>query len=458
MLRSDFCKQGERVPELSGGWPFIGHLPEFQKDPLALLGRGRREHGNIFRFRLGPQDFVLFIGPDAHDFYFGAAEEQLDAKAVYEFTVPIFGRGVAYDVAPEIMSEQLGFLFPALQSAAMRRFARIMFEEVSLFADALDDEGYVDLPVAMNQLTVNIASHCLIGREVRELVDEGFADAYNDLQKGINTLGFFFPRLPTTAHRARDRARRRVAKLFGGALADRRRHGNAPNDFMQALMTARYKDGRSLDDEEITGLLLTALFAGQHTSSVLATWTGLELMAAPRYLARVREEIREIYRQEGVLSLENLKCQVMLENAVRECERLHPPLIFLVRKVMADLRYRDYLVPRGTLAMVSPAASHRLPNVFRNPERFAPDRFGSPDFEDKQHRYALIGFGGGKHQCIGKRFAYVQLKAIWTVLLDSFDFFLDTVMPAPNYGSWMTGPKEPCRLRYRRRREASVFR
>ena len=458
MLRSDFRKSGERVPELSGGWPFIGHLPEFQKDPFALLSRGRREHGDIFRFRLGPQDFVLFNGPNAHDFYFGAAEEQLDAKTVYQFTVPIFGRGVAYDVAPEIMSEQLGFLFPALQGAAMRRFARIMFEEVRLFADALDDEGYVDLPVVMNQLTVNIASHCLIGREVRDLVDEGFADAYHDLQKGINTLGFFFPRLPTTAHRTRDRARRRVAKLFSMVLADRRRHGSAPNDFMQMLMTARYKDGRSLDDEEITGILLTVLFAGQHTSAVLATWTGLELMAAPRYLARVREEIREVYRQQGVLSIANLNSQVTLENAVRECERLHPPLIFLIRKVVADLRYRDYLVPRGTLAMVSPAYSHRLPHVFRNPERFAPDRFGSPNFEDKQHRYALIGFGGGKHRCMGKHFAYVQLKAIWTVLLDSFDFFLDTAVPAPNYGSWITGPKEPCRLRYRRRREASVFR
>ena len=96
--------------------------------------------------------------------------------------------------------------------------------------------------------------------------------------------------------------------------------------------------------------------------------------------------------------------------------------------------------------------------LFRNPERFAPDRFGSPDFEDKQHRYALIGFGGGKHRCMGKHFAYVQLKAIWTVLLDRFDFFLDAAVPAPNYGSWVTGPMEPCRLRYRRRREASVFR
>ncbi len=445
------------VPELAGGWPLLGHLAQFQKDPVSTLHRGWRDHGEIFRLRLGPRDLVLFVGPEAHDFYFRASDDELDAKAVYQFTVPIFGRGVAYDVAPEIMSEQLGFLFPALGAPSMRRFVRLMLEETSDFADGLGEEGQIDLPSAMNRLTVNIASHCLLGREVREQVDEGFADAYHDLQKGINTLGFFLPRLPTAAHRSRDRARRRVAALFGEIMAERRRTEAAPEDFMQALMHARYKDGRGLSDDEITGILLTVLFAGQHTSAVLATWTGLELMAAPTYVARLRDEIEEVYAQGEELSLASLKRQTVMENAVRECERLHPPLILLVRKVLKPLRFGDYDVPAGALAMVSPAVSHRLPDVFADPERFHPDRFAPPGSEDRQHRYALIGFGGGKHLCMGKHFAIAQLKAIWTVLLDRFDWFLDTEMPAPNYGSWVTGPEEPCRVRYRRRSQASAF-
>jgi sterol 14-demethylase len=446
------------VSELAGGWPLIGHLLDFQKDPVSMLSRGWREQGELVRFRLGPSEFVLFTGPEAHDVYFSASDDQLNAKDVYQFTVPIFGRGVAYDAAPEIMDEQLGFLFPALREAAMRRFARIMFEETSLFADTLGEDGEVDLPAAMNELTVNIASRCLIGEEVRDQVDAGFAEAYHDLQKGINTLGFFLPRLPTPAHRSRDRARRRVAELFGRIMTARRLSGARPDDFMQTLMHARYKDGRALSDDEITGLLLTVLFAGQHTSAVLATWTGLELLRAPSYLARVRDEVQDVYRGAEAMSLESLKRQVALEHAVRECERLHPPLIMLIRKVLKPVRYRDYIVPAGTLAMVSPAVSHRLPHVFADPERFSPDRFAPPACEDKQHQYALIGFGGGKHRCMGKHFAYLQLKAIWTVLLDRFDFHLDTAFPAPNYGSWVTGPKTPCRLRYRRRSEGSIVR
>ena len=444
------------VPELTGGWPLIGHLPDFLKDPVLMLSRGWREQGELFRFRLGPREFVLFTGPEAHDFYFRAPEDQLNAKAVYQFTIPIFGRGVAYDASPELMDEQLGFLFPALREAAMCRFARIMFEETSRFADSLGEDGVVDLPVVLNELTVKIASRCLIGQEVRDQVDAGFADAYHDLQKGINTLGFFLPRLPTAAHRSRDRARRKVAQLFSRIMTERRLSGTCPDDFMQTLMHARYKDGRALSDDEITGILLTVLFAGQHTSAVLATWTGLELLRAPSYLERVKDEIRDVYRETGAMTLASLKRQVALEHAVRENERLHPPLIMLIRKALQPLRYKDHLVPAGTLAMVSPAVSHRLPHIFDDPERFFPERFDPPACEDKQHLYTLIGFGGGKHVCMGKHFAYLQLKAIWTVLLDRFDFHLDTAFPAPNYGSWVTGPKAPCRLRYHRRSQASI--
>ena len=446
------------APALAGGWPLLGNLPEFQRDPVAMLNRGWQEHGELFRFRLGPRKFVLFTGPEAHDFYFRAPEDRLSAKPVYRFTVPIFGRGVAYDTSPEIMAEQLGFLFPALREAAMRRFALIMFDETKRFADALGADGEIDLPHAMNELTVKIASRCLIGQEVRDRVDTGFAEAYHELQNGINTLGFFLPRLPTAAHRSRDRARRKVAELFGGIMAARRRSGAEPDDFMQTLMQARYKDGRALSDDEITGILLTVLFAGQHTSAVLAAWTGLELLRAPSYLARVREEARDVYGEAGVMSLDSLQQQAALDRAVRECERLHPPLILLIRKVLKPLRYGGRLVPAGTMAMVSPAVSHRLPHLFADPERFFPDRFAPPASEDKQHHYALIGFGGGKHACMGKHFAYQQLKAIWTVLLDRFDFFLDAEFPRPNYGSWVTGPETPCRVRYRRRSRPGVFR
>lgn len=36
--------------------------------------------------------------------------------------------------------------------------------------------------------------------------------------------------------------------------------------------------GRYLSDEEITGMLIATLFAGQHTSSITSSWTGLTMI------------------------------------------------------------------------------------------------------------------------------------------------------------------------------------
>jgi sterol 14-demethylase len=434
-----------------GGVPILGQALDFQRNPLGLLLTAWREHGELFQFRLAGRAFVLFAGPEAHDAYFRAPDNQLSAREGYQFTVPIFGKGVAYDVLPERMSEQLGFLAPLLKGAAMQSYARLMHAEIDDYTRRWGAEGEIDLPTLTNELTVNIASRCLLGAEIRGNLDTEFARLYHDLEGGINTLGFFLPRLPTPAHRRRDRARREVAALMSRILAERRRSDSRPEDFVQALLEARYGDGRALSDEEITGLLLTALFAGQHTSAVLAAWVGIELLQHRDYLARVLSEIETVYGQGEGLSLETLKEQGVLERAVREGERLHPPLIVLVRKVLRAFEYKEFHIAAGTLAMVSPLLSHRLPTVFKDPERYDPDRFAPPREEHKQATHALIGFGGGRHRCLGTHFAYMQIEALWSVLLARFEWDLVSPPPVPDYGSWVTGPRAPCRVRYRRR-------
>ena len=446
-----------KIPMLTGSWPVIGHLPEFIKDPVSMLVRGWHEQGELFQFRLGMKRVYLFMGPKAHDCYFRAPQDCLSAKEVYQFTVPIFGRGVAYDVSEPVMDEQLGFLYPELRASALRKFSAIMFEEVMQFADAMGEQGQLDLPSAMNELTINIASHCLIGAELRNQLDAGFAKSYHELQNGINTLGFFLPNMPIAAHRSRDRARKEIAELFEKIMTRRRTNGTRSDDFMQNVMDSTYKDGRVPSNEEVTGILLTVLFAGQHTSAVLASWTLLELLNSPSYIEKLRAEIQEVYVDESTLNIDTLKKQNLMEYTIRENERLHPPLILLIRKVLKPLVYEGHTVPAGSLAMVSPAAAHLLEHLFADPYRFYPERFAPPTQEDKHHRYSLIGFGGGKHMCMGKHFAIMQLKTIWTVLLDRFDFYSDCGLPEPNYRSWVTGPKEPVRVSYKARQTLGVF-
>jgi sterol 14-demethylase len=128
----------------------------------------------------------------------------------------------------------------------------------------------------------------------------------------------------------------------------------------------------------------------------------------------------------------------------------------LMREVLSNFTYKQYTLTPGWLAMVSPAVSHRLADVFAEPDRYDPDRFGPPRQEHRKAKHAVITFGGGRHGCIGMTFAYLQVKAIWSVLLRRFELELIDPNPQPNYSTFVVGPRPPCRLRFRRKQRAVV--
>lgn len=445
-----------RPPALSGGLPVLGHALTLRRDPVGLLRRGHAEHGEVFSFRLPGARVVAFLGPRAQAAFFTAPPDQLSAREVYQFTVPIFGPGVVYDVPPEVLDEQMGFLFPALRDSRLRTYARVMQEETEAYTDAWGEAGEIDVATAMNELTVFIATRCLIGEEMRRRVSAEFAHLYHDLEGGINLVAFFNPHLPLPAFRRRDRARTRIQALISEVIATRRAQGVEGEDFLQTLMAARYADGRALTDAEITGMLLGTIFAGQHTSAVMSAWTGLLLLESPPHLRLVLEEQRRVLGEGRALDLETLRQLVVLERAIKEAERMHPPLIMLMRRVLRDLTFGDFVIPAGDMAMVSPAAGHRLADVFRDPDRYDPDRFGPERQEDRRQKHALIGFGGGHHRCIGTTFAQQQIKVIWSVLFQRFELSLARTGHAPDYSTFVVGPRQPCIIRYRRRRRALV--
>ncbi len=439
-------------PKLPGGLPYLGHAHEFYRDPVALVRRGRERFGDIFSFLLTGKLVTVFMGPKAQAAFFKAPENLLSAKEAYRFMTPIFGRGIAYDATPEIMQEQLGFFFPALREERLQAYARFMEEETEGFLARWNEEGEIDLLEAANELTVFIASRCLIGKEFRQNMSGEFARLYHDMEGGINLLAFLRPHLPLPSFWRRDRARRRMGELIARIVAERRSRKTDCEDFLDALMTAQYSDGRALSGEEITGLLLTMIFAGQHTSAVLAAWTGLLLLQHPQFLPPIREELEQVFESEKAMTLQSLRRLVALERAVKEAERMYPPLVMLMRKVLRDFEHGGYHIPAGGIALVSPAAAHRLPEVFRNPDNYDPGRFAPGREEDRQDTFAMIAFGGGRHRCIGSTFAYQQVKVIWSILLRRYDLELVQPCPQPDYSTFVVGPHRPCVVRYRRKR------
>jgi sterol 14-demethylase len=141
-----------------------------------------------------------------------------------------------------------------------------------------------------------------------------------------------------------------------------------------------------------------------------------------------------------------------LENVIKEVLRLHPPLIFLIRKVMQDFQFKDYTIKAGKYVCASPRVSHRIADVFPDPEKFDPDRYSEARQEDARP-FSWIAFGGGKHKCSGNAFAMLQLKAIFSILLRRYTFELiaDKDTYQDDFTQMVVQPLSPCRVRYKKR-------
>jgi sterol 14-demethylase len=438
---------------LSGSYPLVGHMLEFARNPVALMRRVREECGPVGEFRLLNKNIVLLSGVEAQEAFCRAPDEQLSQKIAYRMMTPVFGEGVVFDAAPERLNEQLRILMPALRDRNMRTYAGVFVDEVDGMVRRWAEHGTIDLLAFTAELTTYTSSHCLLGAEFRHHMNEEFARVYGALEKGVNAIAYVNAHLPLPVFRRRDRARARLVEMISEIIRRREAEGTAKHDALQVLMESRYSDGAALTPNEITGILTAAMFAGHHTSSGTAAWTLIELLRNPEWLTRVRDEIDRLFARDAALSYQSLREVPVLESVIKEVLRLHPPLVVLMRGVLQELRVAAHTVPVGKLVAISPAVSHHLPELFAEPERFDPGRY-APGREEDATPFAWIPFGGGPHRCSGSAFALMQLKAITVSLLRDWEFELADSPESydHDYTKMVVQPKQPCPVRYRRRR------
>ena len=460
-------------PRLVSGAAADGHLEELRRDPIALMRRVRAECGDVGRFDLAGRPVILLSGADANEFFFRAPDEDLDQAEAYPFMTPIFGEGVVFDASPERRREALHN--QALRGDMMRGHAQTIADEVDRMVAGWTSEGEIDLLDWFAELTIYTSSACLIGAKFRNELDRGFAELYHDLERGTDALAFVDPYAPIESFRRRDQARAELVSLVGQIMAARAAAGRperSGRDLLDVLMSIRNPDGTdTFSPDEITGMFISMMFAGHHTSSGTAAWTLIELLRNPVCLAEVVAELDELYRPEPAgagggpagavpppVSFQALREIPRLESAVKEALRLHPPLILLLRAATRELEVLGYRIPKGALVGATPAISNRIAADFPDPDAFRPERYAEPRQEDLVNRWTWIPFGAGRHRCVGANFAMIQLKAIFSVLLRDWSFEL--AQPPGSYrndhSKMVVQLAQPCVVRYRRRGDAEA--
>lgn len=169
--------------------------------------------------------------------------------------------------------------------------------------------------------------------------------------------------------------------------------------FLDLLIEAS-QNGKALSDEDIREEVDTFMFEGHDTTSASICWTLFLLGTRPDIQDRVVEELDSIFDGDRTrpATMKDLNDMKYLECAIKDSLRLYPSVPLLGRHIHEDVQVGEYLIPAGTMAIISTYVLHRDPKVFPKPEMFNPDNF-LPENCVGRHPYAYIPFSAGPRNC-----------------------------------------------------------
>lgn len=197
--------------------------------------------------------------------------------------------------------------------------------------------------------------------------------------------------------------------------------GNLPNrkcllDYMLEI-NAKNPD---FTEKDIIDETCTFMLAGQDSVGAAVAFTLFLLAQNQSDQQKCIEELDSIFGDDGrTITMYDVRELKYLEMCIKESLRLYPSVPMIARKLGEDIKIGHRTVPEGASVMVLPYSTHRIPHIYPDPEKFDPLRFTPEEFE-KRHPYAYIPFSAGPRNCIGHKFAIIEMKVVISKVLRHF--------------------------------------
>jgi len=397
----------------------FGRTIQMTSDPLPILLGLYEEYGPIFSVRLLHHPVVFMLGPEANHYITVTHPQNFHwRESSFGDLIPLLGDGLLtiddgyHDRAREIM-------MPAFHREQVSAAVEAMVAEARPAIERLRPRQVVDIYEWMRGLAMRIAMRALLGLDPDE-AGKGAAAAEH-FERALAFYGIEFHlrllRGPGSPWSKMVASRAVLDEIVYGEIARRRATPDeSRRDILSLLLSVRDDAGQGFSDKEVRDQVMTLMFAGHDTSTSTLTFMMHELARHPDVIEKLQEE------QDRVLGgrtpdIETLEREMpYLDMVLDEVLRLYPPAWIGPRRAVRDFEFDGHSVTRGTYVNYCSWASHRIPEVFPEPEAFIPERF-TRERKAALPRGAYVPFGGGSRICIGKRFGQTEVKLVATMLL-----------------------------------------
>lgn len=372
-----------------------------QADVLSALYRRR---GSVAR--LGP--YVYLLGPEANRFVFANAH-LFRVEEAFQVLVPVDGPTSLIVSDGEDHRRRRRLVQPALHHRQIAGYLDVMAANADATLDTWRRGQVVDVYQEFRTAIRRSTIHSLFG--ARFAADaEFFGDqlqALLDLIDRNPPVITLLRKLNAPVWRRAMAARAKVDERVYAEIAKARAGATDEDDHALATLAR----GDELSDLEIRDQVVTLIAAGYETTSAAMAWAVFSLLRHEKVRRAAKSEVDEVLGAERP-TVDSLKRLPYLNGVVQETLRLYPPAVVSARTAAEDFEFAGRRIKKGTFLIYSPYVTHRLPDVWPDPLRFAPERW-----TEKPAPHDFLPFGGGPHRCIGANLATTELTVMLARLL-----------------------------------------
>ncbi|XP_055613263.1 cytochrome P450 4d2-like [Uranotaenia lowii] len=431
-------------------YPIIGCYYLYYKmkpeDTINFITMLTKKYGKMLCVWIGSR-LALFC-TDIQETEIVLSSQKLIRKSeLYKFLVPWLGDGLLLSTGQKWYQKRK-IITPAFHFKILEQFVEVFDKQSSILAQRLKGEAngkLVNIYPYVTLAALDIICETAMGTQINAQTDteSPYVKAVTELSyllanrfvKVWQRSDFLFNLSPD---RKRQEKQIKVLHDFTTKIIHARRQELAESGekviegddgvgmkkkmaFLDVLLQATV-DGQPLTDKEIQEEVDTFMFEGHDTTTIAIAFTLLLLARNPEVQEKAYNEVINILGSnlETPVSYRDLQDMKYLEMVIKESLRLYPPVPIIGRRFNEPTLLGDKTVPEDSNFNLGIMLMHRDPTLFEDPLRFDPERFNPERTMEQSSPYAYIPFSAGPRNCIGQKFATLELKSTISKVLRHF--------------------------------------